>query len=189
MKRGHVGLFVLFGSILFQQTSWAQGGCADQLGSTSTTSDVFRCLVEMQREIESVRDMLSTNLVVAFNGTEAEPCPPGWKQFALGNGRVIIGAGEASGLTYRKPGQPGGSEIINLPDMTFDWAWARSGTSTDNLPVLVPHQNESGITISSNLIYGSRLPEPYEFSIAGSADSIEDSNLPPYVALYWCSPE
>lgn len=112
-----------------------------------------------------------TTAVVAFDSE----CPSGWIVAPAMAGRVIVGAGAATGLTERARGDSGGEEthlltIAEMPSHTHSYIFTKdSGTPTkvDTTP----------------WEHGDRKPDEQTGAAGGSQPH---NNMPPYQVLQFC---
>ena len=89
---------------------------------------------------------IPSGAIAAFS---TSTCPTGWSAYTLANGRTIIGAGAASGLTTRTVGATGGAEsetltVSQLPAISFRtqvstyYEGGNNFTSGHGYPTFVP---------------------------------------------------
>lgn len=111
--------------------------------------------------------------IVAFD--DRDDCPRGWDTFDDVVGRVIVGAGQATGLKERKAGDRGGLEVVPL--------------TTNQLPshrhkITEPYHFTGGpVDIAKGTSYGLKT-EPKWTEPEGNGEPHE--NMPPYIALLYC---
>ena len=120
-----------------------------------------------QSNEEILSRLIPVGAVVAFD--LANGCPDGWDEFTSGTGRVIIGAGQAEGLTERAFRSQGSNETHSH---------AVSGST-------VGIGNPDGWSVTGQR---GRAPEATGFNhshpISGSA--ADSSHMPPFIALRLC---
>ena len=144
--------------------------------------------------------------IVAFSGLS---CPPGWELFEDAGGRFIVGAGphpnlSASGTQLSRYDvvrsatdfryETGGEEWImltadNIPQIESHIIGVQSGFSeriTDVQPCI-----GTGCSQIDAITDGSREGQHTDegFRILSNAGTIPHDNMPPYIALLWCTPE
>lgn len=170
------------------------------------------CLVEMQSEIAALRDQIASlevregdiaafeDAVVAFAATG---CPPGWRQFEQANGRMIVGIDGRQEYAVTFPrGNPifatGGEEEVTLEveNLPFHSHYL----AVINLPTPPNQDQTQGHPVVRGMIDSSgnvgdlhdtgirTLHELWE-TYGRNDVPVSLSILPPYVALYWCTPE
>ena len=111
-------------------------------------------------------------------------CPPGWEEFTDGQGRVIIGQGQGIDLTNRTYRETLGEESItlsveNIPRHSH-YLWARSIVDQgDGVSVASGYDHEDATS-------GMRTRDL--ISETAPAPNAPIQILPPYIALYWCTP-
>ncbi len=135
--------------------------------------------------------------VVAFDSGTG--CPDGWTEVENLRGRFIVGAGqnEDQRLSERPYGQPGGEEEVTLT--TAELPSHEHGNAGGLNVAYLPN---GGLTLNLSPV-GSGNPGwgfyplhlgPWQAGVGPAlmetAGSGEDhNNMPPYIALYWCTPE
>lgn len=101
-------LFVIvLGVALLPVISYSQGKACE--------AGIVTCieqLMEKNKVIEAELELATPKgAIMAF---DLPQCPPGWESFSKLNGRVVVGAGSATGLTTREHGENGGREAHAL---------------------------------------------------------------------------
>lgn len=179
-----------------------ESSCATRLQAAGaeaiSPTDVLACMLEMQTEIEVLRDRAVATIpdgaVVAFQSSTTQPCPgDDWTIFAGAEGRFIVGAGipGEAGLTPRRVNETGGEEthtlsLLELPAHNHSLTLK---TAEDDFGLMkgldVRHKgrvfSDAG-TGSHALTTGTNGGD-----IGGKATP--HNNMPPYIALYFCKRE
>lgn len=180
-------------------TGYAQTNCAAQLTSSSLLPAFLDCLVQQQTELTSLREQVEAlssaptprvptptvewpgALVAAFSGAG---CPEGWSPFQAAAGRMIVGAGvnnhsdeRGVALTDYSVLAVGGEEQVIL-------TWQQMPAHT--------HQYRGALEVGRPFPGGAESdtfgdPDLRNTEPAGGNDP--HNNMPPYVALTWCSPD
>lgn len=155
--------------------SFAQSTCVEELGPEATLQQVIQCLdariteqAALLRQASQARGMTS-GVIVAFEGTAAKPCPDDWSLYEEATSRVIVGAGHTSDLTPKTVGERKGSEMH-----LHSW-----GASLPEDPRRVSDRDWGGTPWA-----GGPNPARGQAGIGGNTNEV--SNIPPYVALYFC---
>ena len=112
--------------------------------------------------------------VVAF----ASECPSGWEELQDSRGRFVVGVGEGRALLSR-----GGEAEVSLTE-----AQMPVHTHSPSHPLLVVGGDaEDGITFGPVHVTNSAAGE-VEFSFSEAGQGQPHNNVPPYIALHWCTP-
>ena len=137
--------------------------------------------VETDQFLESVAQRVSpipNDAVVAFASPRG--CPQGWTEFADATGRVVIGQGQGAGLTSRSYRAIGGQERVTLTEAEMP-----AHTHT------VSHSGSGNPNAMGGFLV-SRIG-PDEMEAEGETNPIgggqPHENMPPFIALYFCTPE
>ena len=142
---------------------------------------------------------LDEGFVVAFAG---EQCPNGWEPYQEAAGKFILGAGEGV-LRFRGPHRPDGADTqVNLTAVELG---DQGGAEEVLLEPAHVAAHRHLLTGNSYLIVGGGTPilqsetetpsyrveaHPGErISTANSNNASAHDNMPPYIALYFCTPE
>ena len=130
------------------------------------------------------QSVVPQGIVAAFNRTQRDPCPDGWVLYQDALGRFIVGAGQGSDQTSHIVGATGGAEEVQLNE--------------SHMPRGVfLRDDEAPISQFANYIRGAQ-GIPMATGSAGwyagdnpgpIARSQSLNNMPPYIALYFCTPE
>lgn len=114
--------------------------------------------------------------VVAFNSSE---CPSGWKEYELGQGRVIVGVGNALDLEPRTLEELGGKEEVTLSINELP-KHRHNNPSVGNTP---PSLNKVyALQAGGRGEYDGAHARPTDYKGKGAAHE----NMPPFVALRYC---
>jgi hypothetical protein len=152
-------------------------GCDDNLDVSKTpVVEVLKCLKSELKELRGKKD-IPAGAVVAF--AIEDGCPAGWTSYSNAAGRVILGAGQGTGLTRRGYLLQEGSESVNL--------------RMENLPAQKIKTNGMVVNASRTDRYNAGGKDyvvsvvsnvPIETDALGSDKPI--SVMPPFVALNYC---
>ena len=128
---------------------------------------------------------LPDGFVVAFAGLE---CPHGWNEFSAARDRFIVGASSRRPVTPDEDddGEPeyrrGGAEEVTLTEaqMPAHHHFVRHSDNVD------PGQPHSVMTSGQSATFEGRA-STRDTDIRGGSQPHE--NMPPYIALYFCTPD
>lgn len=159
---------------------WASNRAGATVHTSGISSGSSYCVVTQIDADNSQGEELLANAgipagaVVAFDS--ANGCPEGWQNWDQGAGRVIIGAGQGSGLSNRSFGDVGGAE-----------------THTLTIAEMPSHSHSTVQMIGNNAIDGVDSTTRYsgdhhnQTRQTGSAGGDQPhNNMQPYVALNYC---
>lgn len=144
-------------------------------------------LEELQAALARV---VPSSMVAAFAGIG---CPEGWRQFDPANGRVIVGIdGRQEYAVTLHGGVPdfatGGEEEVTLTEEqmpTHDHATIVGRSPEDSRGWERIYVGDVvTMAVHNDFYFGG---ETHATAVAGSATP--HNNMPPYIALYWCTPE
>lgn len=116
-----------FGAVLGVAAYFAITNAAKETAANLKAEETAKAVL-VQKDflalISGRSNLVPPGSVVAF---DTPACPPGWTQYVNATGRVLIGAGQAGGLTKRAFQEQGGAEtykisIEELPPLRFDIA-------------------------------------------------------------------
>ena len=166
----------------------------------SLRSDVTRLEEELDRLRVELRSPLGfVGSVVAF--TQGTGCPDGWTSWEDGEGRFVLGAGDENRIL-----QLGGEEEVRLtidhiPSHSHDIShegteiaiWLPADRTDLGSRLLVWNHGslsfgEPATDIVLRPAGGVQFDTDLAFAVSSTGAGDRHNNMPPYIALYWCTP-
>lgn len=192
--------FAVVLTLMFIPTAWSQ--VCETLDRSSDVGELLTCITDLSGNIAELQNAIAgleeqkrelqvfieTTLgsgsglplgaVVAFN--RAGGCPPGWSEVRELAGRFILGAGD--GYRYNEIG--GEVEVfLTIDDMP---AHAHSTVTPDySFTVNAVGGNRRMLDEAGT---GSSMVES-DTHTASTGGGAPHNNMPPYIALFWCTPQ
>lgn len=202
-----ISLTFIFGSSVAFAADCAQGLKVEK----GAIGRIIQCLKVLENENDALRKQIAvfegandekafhaklpSGAVIAFAGTEAQPCPSrGWELFEKAKGRFIVGAGHGlrSKLTPHQSGDIGGEEkvILTVSEMPEHNHFVSSGYGPNW------HDGLAGSAAPEGIDRKFNDPNPkirrdgghgiHKELIGNTGGNKAHNNMPPFLALYYC---
>ena len=163
--------------------------CSAELGPRSPVAEVLACMRALETSIQALEEEVSvarrmaqviaiipSGAVLAFD--RASGCPNGWNPFDDAAGRVIVGVGQGSGTTERPYRAREGVEKLTLTERELPTLEIEVGPIRTVKAEVLPAGSGANF-------YNPSAEPSVRWSGAGSSLS----NMPPFIALYFCKKE
>lgn len=141
-------------------------------------------------EAETAPFRRAKGIVAAFDRSEEDACPKGWKIFKPAGGRFIVGAG------VNTNSDQAGNELTDHPSRLDDKIKAVGGAEKHTLTVAeMPSHDHRGNNVGTSANRGAtNMLHPWDSGTKGEpSQGVEPSggnqphnNMPPYIALFYC---
>ena len=193
------------------------GRACDDLTRQSDADEFVSCIGSLAAQIASLETTLESvqfqhnNLVQSMGGLVAafaSECPDGWREYEQARGRFVIGAfpgrellslgGEAE-VTLTIAHMPEHRHLNNVSVTDRFLSEVESAViglqRLESVPIPAGHWSEwlsSGEGGDRNYRYTMRFQtgsEQRSVVDSNSGGNQPHNNMPPYIALYWCTPE
>ena len=170
------------------------GGRSNEIAQSNFTCLTARLTATLSRietlEAEMAPFRNAKGAVIAFDRSEEDACPRGWRKFQPASGRFIVGAGVNTNFDQN------GVELTDYPSLIDDDAKAVGG---EERVTLVEGETPNHSHGFESALVGTQLPwgdsnhavpttvyspnHKKDFSFGGGKPH---NNLPPFVALFYC---
>ena len=123
-------------------------------------------------------------MVAAFDSYNG--CPPGWRWLESARGRFIVGVGGGEGLVARAFHESGGNDQVTL---TIDELPRHTHAGERPFWVVGADSGAQGFNGDGSSVVSSGILPDDGRAIQYAGGGQEFPIMPPYIALYWCTPD